>query len=66
MDELINTIAEQNHNPALREEIIADIWNSRLGASFDSVEEISRTISEDSMPAVIGHIRRYLRLPVVE
>jgi hypothetical protein len=66
MDEIINTIAEQNHNPVLREDIIADIWNSSLGAAFEDIEDISKAISEDSMPAVTAKVRQYLGLPVIQ
>jgi hypothetical protein len=66
MDKIINQVAEENQNPALRQDIIADIWNSPLGKAFDSPEEIDKALSDESMPAVSARARQFMGLPVIE
>lgn len=66
MDKLIKDMSEENHNPALREDIIHEIWNSPLGAAFNSPKEIDKALSDESMPAVTAKARQFMGLPVVE
>lgn len=66
MDKLIEQISVANNNPNLRDEIIADIWNSPIGAAFDSIEEISQAITDGLTPSVMARARKFLGLPVIE
>lgn len=66
MDELIKDMSEANHNPALREDIIHEIWNSPLGGAFESPKEIDKALSDESMPAVTARARQFMGLPTIE
>ena len=66
MDKIIEQIAEEYQNPDLRADLIHYLWNSLVGASFDSPEEISEALSKGDNVALIAAARERLGLPLFE
>jgi len=66
MDKIIQQIANSNKNPGLREDLICDLWNSRIGKEFDSVEDLSEALTEGKNVALIATARQWLGLPIFE
>lgn len=66
LDQTIEQIAEANENPALRDDLVADIWNSTLGQQYESVAAVDAAIAEGSDVALIADVRYRLGLPIFE
>lgn len=66
MDKIIQQIADENQNPALREEVVHDLWNSPVGEDFDSPEALDAALSEGKNVRLIVAARQRLGLPVFE
>jgi hypothetical protein len=66
MDQIINKIAEENRNPALREELVHDLFNSPVGRRFESAEALDAALTEGKDAQVIAAARQRLGLPVIK